>query len=537
MNVFFDKSFRFMCRAIIVLLCFTSALSHAESKRIQEIDAAAADGTFSVKKLLMPGPLHHTHAKYEKQCDKCHGDDAPALCRDCHEEIDQDIKDMAGFHGKQAVNGQLNCRSCHKEHQGRQGDLLNFDPSGFDHSQTDYKLEGQHKSAPCGSCHLPGKKHREAPQACFDCHEKHDAHKGAFGKECEDCHTPKEWKKNDFDHSKTDFPLQGKHQETTCAACHPNQKFKDIPQACVSCHAVNDVHNGINGRECDKCHKEEEWKKLSFDHNKDTKFKLQGQHEKINCNACHTKPVYESPTSMRCVSCHANDDKHFGLNGKECESCHSVNGWQKQTFDHNIDTDFALRGKHENLTCESCHHASDKSKAISSACVDCHKDEDVHKGQLGNACEQCHNDQGFDAKVRFDHNLSRFPLVGLHAVTACDSCHATHEYQNASEACVSCHAQDDHHKKTLGTECEICHTPNDWGIWLFDHNKQTDFKLDGAHQSLACASCHKTPTEGKVQQSATCITCHAKDDEHNKRFGRDCEQCHVTEAFNIIRMQ
>ena len=355
----------------------------------------AAEDSFYIKKLLMPGPVHEGHAKYERQCEKCHGDKPEGLCRDCHEKIEDDIQQKLGFHGRQAINKNLDCRSCHTEHKGRTGDILNFDADTFNHTQTDFELTGQHQAVQCSACHKPNKPHREAPQACFDCHEKDDKHKGVFGKECTDCHTTKAWDDTKYDHSKTEFPLLGRHNEITCNACHPDRKYKDTPKACYSCHAINDVHNGNNGRECDKCHKEQAWDKLSFDHDKDTQFKLKGGHEKLTCNACHKKPVYQEKTSMRCVSCHINDDKHFGNNGKECDSCHSVNGWQKQTFDHTADTKFELTGKHNELTCETCHHASDKTKKIGTACIDCHKPDDVHKGQEGDNCAQCHNAKGW----------------------------------------------------------------------------------------------------------------------------------------------
>ncbi len=522
-------------RALFALLVVLLASSLSASMVLAQ---EKKDDSFSFKKLLMPGPVIEGHAEYEKQCDLCHGDDRPQLCRDCHEEIDEDIKQAMGFHGTISPEKKPDCFSCHTDHIGRDGDILNFDADTFNHDNTDYHLTGKHQAVACTSCHEAGKKFREAPQACFDCHEKDDHHKGAFGQECSDCHSTDGWKKeNKFDHSETDFQLLGKHEEVQCSACHPDQKYEDTPKACVSCHAVSDVHNGINGRECDKCHKETSWEELTFDHDIDTDFKLRGGHTKINCNACHTKPVYEEKTSMICVDCHIKDDKHFGRNGKECESCHSVNGWSKQKFDHNVDTEFELHGKHDGLSCESCHHADHETKKISTACVDCHKDDEPHEGTLGTQCQNCHSDTGFAESLRFDHNITSFPLVGMHAVTSCDSCHISRAFKEVEPQCYSCHKDDDSHNKALGPDCGQCHTPNDWKIWVFDHNTQTNFDLDGSHKGLECNACHTKPTNKKVEQSSACIACHAKDDAHNRRFGRNCEQCHVTESFQDIRMQ
>ena len=47
-----------------------------------------------------------------------------------------------------------------------------------------------------------------------------------------------------FDHSQTDYTLEGKHNEVDCRACH-KEKFMTAPMsfdACNRCH--NDFHEG-----------------------------------------------------------------------------------------------------------------------------------------------------------------------------------------------------------------------------------------------------------------------------------------------------
>ena len=51
-----------------------------------------------------------------------------------------------------------------------------------------------------------------------------------------------------------------------------------------------------------------------------------------------------------------------------------------------------------------------------------------------------------------------------------------------AQACKACHAGDDAHKGTLGGGCESCHTPAGWARWSFDHERQTDYPLEGAHR-------------------------------------------------------
>jgi hypothetical protein len=87
------------------------------------------------------------------------------------------------------------------------------------------------------------------------------------------------------------------------------------------------------------------------------------------------------------------------------------------------------------------------------------------------------------------------------------------------------------HKAALGVHCEQCHNPNAWSLWLFDHAKQTNFVLDGAHGELTCDACHKAPDHNAVKQSKVCDSCHRPDDVHAGGFGRNCDRCHNTESF------
>lgn len=60
-----------------------------------------------------------------------------------------------------------------------------------------------------------------------------------------------------FDHSKTRFPLVGKHLKNDCAQCHKTT-LKDTPKTCVSCHKTDDVHRGRRPN-CEQCHTPVDW--------------------------------------------------------------------------------------------------------------------------------------------------------------------------------------------------------------------------------------------------------------------------------------
>ena len=496
-------------------------------------------GVFTFKKLLMPGELNHLHKKYEADCESCHvkgsGGTQNSLCLDCHEAVEADLRDRTGFHGKVAADNE--CKSCHGEHLGRDGDIVSLDRDRFDHGNSDFILEGAHVIVACDSCHVENKLFRDTKSECVACHKNDDRHGGAMGDQCENCHTSKSWIDNTFNHDDTGFALLGEHKSTSCSGCHPDQKFEKTPSECVACHAVDDPHRSRNGNQCDSCHAESDWNKLVFDHDRDTGFTLKGHHRDLTCNACHRDSSYDTKIGGTCIDCHQKDDQHDNRFGKKCQSCHASESWKKTTFDHTLDTDFTLLGKHKEVSCDSCHRVNALAAKLSTACVDCHKKNDVHEGEQGKECSTCHNNQAWFENVRFNHDLTLFPLVGMHAATGCESCHSSRVFKEASGNCEDCHLNDDFHEKTLGPNCSSCHNPNDWGLWVFDHDSQTDFILDGAHGGLSCRECHTRPVKNRPTVSSSCGTCHLNDDVHNRRFGRVCERCHTTESFKDIRVK
>ncbi|MBT8120172.1 MAG: cytochrome C [Gammaproteobacteria bacterium] len=497
----------------------------------------------SLQSLLMPGPLISAHEKYEEECDQCHDtsnkERQGQLCMQCHEHenILEDINNKSGFHGRLAEKYSNNCKHCHTDHKGRNAKIVLLNASTFDHLNTDFPLKGAHAKATCKACHEPEEKFSQAPSDCYSCHKSSDVHKGKQGKKCDSCHQASDWKKTAFDHEKTDFPLTGRHEKTRCAACHIDQKYKDTPTACSSCHQIDDIHGGSFGKKCNTCHDTEKWEKTRFDHDKKTEFPLLGNHKKASCNSCHVSGDVNQELPKKCYGCHKNDDSHKGRYGKKCKSCHTPAAWQKQTFDHSKKTDFPLSGIHKKTSCNQCHKGDLYEDELKARCIDCHKKDDVHKGNQGSNCDSCHNEKGWNDRVLFDHDLTRFPLIGMHAVAQCEECHLSENYGETDSDCNLCHAADDVHEMKLGTRCADCHNPNSWGTWLFDHNKTTDFDIDGAHKKLGCYDCHQTATKGKVKATKDCIACHRSRDIHNRQFGRHCGDCHTTKSFKEISIK
>jgi hypothetical protein len=490
-----------------------------------------------LEKLLMPGALSRAHADIEAECSLCHDrTDKPRqrqLCLSCHDHADiaADVASGKGFHGRAAKTAQ--CNACHSEHRGRNADTVGFAAETFDHARTDFVLDGGHVAVPCGSCHVAGKKYRQAPHECVDCHRDDDVHAGKLGKDCAQCHGTAHFKTTKFDHSKTHFALLGAHAKVACFSCHRDPSFKGAPGRCVDCHSADDVHRGARGPDCASCHGSDDWKRTRFDHLKASGYALLDKHANLACDSCHRGGDLKAELPRECGGCHATADVHAGRFGPACEDCHGQDAWKVASFDHEKRAKFALRGAHASLDCHACHTGVLKQQQVAKECAGCHAVDDVHQGSLGRDCQHCHNETRWRDEVKFDHDLTRFPLVGLHVGVPCEECHATRAFREAPHECVSCHRAKDVHKENLGGECGSCHNPNGWSYWQFDHAAKTHFPLTGAHERLGCRDCHRMP-EHESGTASECVSCHQIDDVHEGQFGRDCGRCHGTRAFRQL---
>ncbi len=473
-------------------------------------------------------PLRGKHLKTE--CDKCHEPAkkwraAPSDCNACHRKDD-------------VHKGSLGpkCADCHTEN--------NWKEARFDHSKTRFALEGKHVDTQCGDCHRNKADYKDTPRTCIGCHKKDDdgnkGHKGLYGEKCDSCHNAKAWKPSTFNHdTDTKYVLRGKHVKTRCADCHTGHLYKvKTPTDCYSCHKKDDKHKETLGKDCGACHTERDWKeKAKFDHDK-TDFPLLGKHADAKCDACHKSQLFkEAP--KQCIGCHKKEDKHEGTLGEKCGDCHGERDWKttKGRFDHDK-TKFKLRNAHAaaKVKCDACHKDLKSFRNTATECYACHQKDDKHEAQLGKQCESCHTDR--DWKVPgFDHNKTRYPLLGKHVKVACKDCHLTPRYKDAARECYACHKKEDKHKLAFGTKCEGCHNARSWAIWDFDHDRRSKYRLDGAHRKVACEACHTKPAPAGRDFAALgsdCLSCHRKDDVHDGGFGARCDQCHVTDNWKKV---
>ena len=93
--------------------------------------------------------------------------------------------------------------------------------------------------------------------------------------------------------------------------------------------ATRDPHSGQFAdvdkvTRCVTCHNTAKWRPSLFDHEK-TAFPLQGAHQAVRCQACHTNvkmvdedPVlFYKPTPTACSACHGTAGSHAQLHWNE----------------------------------------------------------------------------------------------------------------------------------------------------------------------------------------------------------------------------
>lgn len=136
-------------------------------------------------------------------------------CADCHTDIHEGRISEKYYPDK-------SCTRCHDE--------TRWSNVTFDHNATQFRLTGAHATKTCRDCHFkPGPEplktqvFRDLSTACENCHT--DVHAGQFASsgttDCTRCHGTVSFKPTvNFDHARTLFPLEGRHREIACAACH-----------------------------------------------------------------------------------------------------------------------------------------------------------------------------------------------------------------------------------------------------------------------------------------------------------------------------
>jgi hypothetical protein len=465
------------------------------------------------------------HLAPEQACQTCHTQDhggTTATCTTCHHVTTWNNVTFAGhtftpaqLPGKHQTatclachpafkfaKTSLVCATCHEKDQKHEPlgpcetchSARTWKDMTFDHDQAsiNFKLTGGHHQLKCAACHTQKGTFAGASRACAGCHA--DVHVGALAvdhqaerqlppvsglpalvlaparalrvsRPCTACHTTKLWKPSTLtaaDHDRLGYPLLGGHATAACARCHPTPTaFAGTTRACASCHP--DVrHHGRFGDQCETCHNELDWSQTpTFDHGR-TGFALDNAHAKVTCKQCHGNDglkLAKVAQPQACQTCHAAP--HGKQFGDQCASCHSTKTFDEiPPFDHSTQTEFPLELRHATLRCLQCHDARQRP-TVNRACRTCHGDP--HRGSNSFDCSDCHRADRWRI-IRFDHDLTSYPLVGKHRIASCGGCHTNPGWTGVRTDCVACHAFDrpktqDHLTKVV---CDDCHSPTSW---------------------------------------------------------------------------
>jgi hypothetical protein len=477
------------------------------------------------------------------------GEHARVKCDDCHKQKNR--RGNRTYLGMSTI-----CTSCHEDpHENRFGKdctgchsetgwtAVRLDD--FDHSRARFALRGKHRDLECEKCHGKPRKYRGLNFAsCTDCHE--DPHQGRFSQKCDSCHSEDGWQRvESLRQNHPGVKLEGGHREVACKDCHDrgNDRVPSKGTRCASCHEP--VHRAKFGNDCQECHGAIKWLGLSERVGRrvhdETRYPLRGEHRDVACERCHPKRLsppkrYRDIQFDRCIGCH--QDQHKGefvqRDGGECGACHRVTGFRPTTFglDEHATTNFALDGRHRAVPCSACHTGTRPRvdlRIAKRACADCHANphgtQFATEMQTG-GCAHCHSTAGW-RNPKVDHSI--WPLTGVHAMTACSSCHTPSEgdrssgrgptYRGVPRQCDGCH-RDEHAGQFRLSEpvrpCETCHETKSFRIPSFPHEERTGYPLVGRHAQLECAKCH---LEERLQNGASV---------RRYRLGyRECRDCHA----------
>lgn len=467
-------------------------------------------------------------------CGKCHKagswQGVSRACTSCHEDPHKSRFGSA-------------CTGCHDESSWKQVDI-----KSFNHELARFPLKGAHRSAACSNCHGTPARYRGLDFGnCTSCHE--DPHKGRFSGTCTSCHDETSW------HHVVMKPgahpglsLANGHSRVGCARCHDRGQFA-MPsrgRACVGCHKP--VHEADLGTACHKCHAAIRWlglpRSTGLAAHKKTAFQLQGKHEPVKCEACHSpsKPLAQRFRGLlfdKCNRCHA--DLHAGefksRSDGECGGCHTVGGFRPALFgvQAHASTRLPLVGHHTATPCASCHDKHPKSgprldwRGPSTRCESCH--ENPHGSQFERelergGCAECHSPLGWHSP-KIDHRS--WPLTGAHASAPCARCHTPSDadrksgrgasYRGTPRRCEGCHADAHFGQFRLARpvkSCTACHDTSGFRIRRFPHRDETGYALEGRHTELSCDKCHPSVTVKSGQSVrryrlgySRCKDCHA----------------------------
>jgi len=160
-----------------------------------------------------------------------------------------------------------------------------------------------------------------------------------------------------------------------CRSCH-SPVAGPVAQNCIACHANNEsllqrqptaFHSLV--KSCRECHGEHmgiEAVPAKMDHSALTRIGIKQRDDADSDEDIDQRVGYWIDAEKKldegwsmpnlsaqervldCAACHTLDDRHFGLFGQDCASCHSASSWDLPEFRHPAPT---------SVSCSQCHQA------------------------------------------------------------------------------------------------------------------------------------------------------------------------------------
>lgn len=183
---------------------------------------------------------------------------------------------------------------------------------------------------------------------------------------------------------------------TDCASCHTGAHGVDDAK-CISCHSSNTAllqrqptaFHAVSGN-CASCHVEHQGVNANMrvmNHEALARIgagmigsEKAGSILKSRVTTTDFPLVSPVEASLNCASCHSAKDKHVGLFGQDCASCHATTQWTIPKFQH---------PSVNSINCSQCHQAppshymehftmvsqkiAGQEKAQVSQCYSCHQ--------------------------------------------------------------------------------------------------------------------------------------------------------------------
>ena len=187
-------------------------------------------------------------------------------------------------------------------------------------------------------------------------------------------------------------------------------------------------------------------------------FPLEGLHEPLECEDCHTTPL--GPVPEECSHCHGDvrpEGHSEGVKLGECDDCHTSFGWDQIGGTHSF---FPTMEAHD-VPCETCHTTEGVYSGLDGACESCHGEARPEDHYPNRDCVDCHSVEGWEVSDH-DHQCE-IPHEGY---GECRDCHLEWTFDPFS--CTHCH---EHAEEPMAD----VHGPRPAYIW----------------ESPACLECHQ----------------------------------------------